>query len=236
VVVDAEGRRFTDEAEDYYSFGKAMIAHGIKECWLVMDARHRRRYTFGGFFPGIRPKAMFDCGFFKRGDTLREIAAACGINAEGLTATVQRFNEFVNAGVDRDFARGGEPYDRYWGDPTNKPNPNLGRVEQGPFLATRIVVGDLGTKGGLVTDEHAQVLNLQGEPIKGLYAAGNSTASVMGRTYPGPGVTLGPAMTFGFIAMQHAADTVSLSAAGAPGLSELPRAREAVVAGQGTRF
>jgi 3-oxosteroid 1-dehydrogenase len=204
IVVDTAGQRFTDEAEDYYSFAKSMMARGIEECWLIMDARHRRRYTFGGFAPGKTPQAMFDSGFFKKADSLDELAAACGIDSDGLKATVKRFNSMVDKGRDEDFHRGEEPYDHYWGDPTNKPNPNLGKVEQGPFLATRIVVGDLGTKGGYVTNANSQVLDLNAQPIPGLYAAGNSTASVMGRTYPGPGITLGPAMTFAYIAMEHA--------------------------------
>ncbi|WP_340315779.1 FAD-dependent oxidoreductase [Rhizorhabdus argentea] len=205
IVVDSAGKRFCDEAEDYYSFGQSLIAHGIDQAWLIMDARHRKRYTFGGFFPGHTPKAMFEHDFFRTADTLDGIAEVCGIDPAGLRATVARFNTFVDKGVDEDFRRGGEPYDRYWGDPTIKPNPNLGKIEQGPFLATRVYLGDLGTKGGYVTDADAQVLNLEGHPIEGLYAAGNSTASVMGRSYPGPGVTLGPAMTFGYLAMEHAA-------------------------------
>ncbi len=215
ITVDAKGRRFTNESEDYYLFGKAMISHGVDHCWLIMDGRHRKRYTFGGFFPGVTPPTLFDLGFFKTADTLDGIASACGIDARNLAATVQRFNHFADRGVDEDFQRGADPFDRYWGDPTNKPNPNLGKLEQGPFLATKIVLGDLGTKGGYVINENAQILNLRGEPIEGLYAAGNCTASIMGRTYPGPGVTLGPAMTFSYIAIQHAANSAKAPAGAA---------------------
>jgi len=125
----------------------------------------------------------------------------------GLKATIDRFNQFADRGVDEDFKRGDKPYDRYWGDPTVKPNPTLARVEKGPFLATKIYVGDLGTRGGFVTDANARVLDRSAAPIPGLYAAGNCTAAVVGLSYPGPGVTLGPAMTFAYLAMQHAAGT-----------------------------
>lgn len=205
IVVDDQGRRFADEAEDYYSFGKSMIAHGVRQAWLILDARHRKRYTFGGMFPGQTPKAMFDLDFFRTADTLEELAELCGISVGGLTSTVESFNGFARAGVDQDFQRGGEPYDRHWGDPKVKPNPNLGPIEQGPFLATRIYLGDLGTKGGYVTDPNGMVLDRRSRPIEGLYATGNCTASVMGRSYPGPGITLGPAMAFGYISMRHAA-------------------------------
>jgi 3-oxosteroid 1-dehydrogenase len=122
---------------------------------------------------------------------------------------VERFNGFARRGVDEDFGRGQTPYDRYWGDPNHRPTPSLGPIEKGPFLASRIYLGDLGTKGGLLTDGDGRVLRPGGEAIEGLYAAGNATASVMGRGYPGPGVTLGPAMTFGYLAACHAARRVS---------------------------
>jgi 3-oxosteroid 1-dehydrogenase len=205
LMVDEQGARFADESGDYDSFAKAMIRHRPKAAWLIMDARHRARYTFGGMAPGATPQAMFDEGFFLKGGTLEELAGRCRIDVQGLRATVDRFNRFAAAGVDEDFARGGKPYDRYWGDPKVKPNPNLGPIERGPFLATRVHLGDLGTRGGFVTDAHARVLDLEGKAISGLYAAGNSAAAVVGRAYPGPGVTLGPAMTFAYLAMQTAA-------------------------------
>ena len=140
----------------------------------------------------------------------------CGIDEAGLLATVERFNCFARSGVDEDFHRGESRYDRHWGDPKRKPNPSLGPIERGPFYATRVHVGDLGTKGGLVTDADARVLSRDGKPIEGLYAAGNVTASVMGKSYPGPRVTLGPAMTFAYLAAEHAARRRSNQQAPAP--------------------
>jgi len=155
--------------------------------------------------PGVTPKAVFESGMMVRANSLPELARACGIDAENLVETARRFNHFAQTGKDLDFHRGESAYDRVYSDPKVKPNPNLGPVEQPPFYAVRVWPGDLGTKGGLLTDQFARVLRENGEPIEGLYAAGNTTASVMGRTYPGPGSTLGPAMVFGMIAGRHAA-------------------------------
>ena len=207
LVVDSQGRRFADESGDYDSFATAMIRNNLKTAWLILDSRHRSRYTFGGMRPGNTPQAMFDSGFFLKADSIDTLAQLCAIDVSGLKATIDRFNQFADCGVDKDFKRGDKPYDRYWGDPTVKPNPTLARVEKGPFLATKIYVGDLGTRGGFVTDANARVLDRSAAPIPGLYAAGNCTAAVVGLSYPGPGVTLGPAMTFAYLAMQHAVGT-----------------------------
>jgi 3-oxosteroid 1-dehydrogenase len=213
LIVDAQGRRFTNESQSYNVFGQEMLRLGIQDAWMILDARHRRRYLFGAMPPGQTPQVMFDSGFFVRADSLVALAEKCGIDPAGLAATVARFNGFARTGVDEDFGRGSTPYDNYWGDPTHRPSPNLGAVEQGPFLATRVYLGDLGTKGGLLTDENGRVLRPGGEPIDGLYASGNSTASVMGRGYPGPGVTLAPAMIFAFLGVRHAARRASNAAA-----------------------
>ena len=135
-----------------------------------------------------------------KADTLDELAEKTGLPADAFTATVERFNGFARTGVDEDFKRGESAYDRYYGDPTNKPNPNLGEISHGPFYAAKMVPGDLGTKGGVVTDVHGRALRDDGSIIEGLYAAGNVSAPVMGHTYPGPGGTIGPAMTFGYLA------------------------------------
>lgn len=148
---------------------------------------------------------MVESGFFAKADTLEELAGALGIDAAGLRATVDRFNGFARAGKDEDFGRGDSAYDRFYSDPRVRPNPNLGELSRPPFYAAKVYPGDLGTKGGLLTDELARVLREDGSVIEGLYAAGNTTASVMGRTYPGPGATIGPAMTFGYIGGRHAA-------------------------------
>ena len=125
--------------------------------------------------------------------------------SDALRATVDRFNGFARSGVDEDFHRGESAYDRYYGDPTNKPNPNLGEISHPPYYAAKLVPGDLGTKGGIVTDVHGRALRDDGSVIEGLYAAGNVSAPVMGHTYPGPGGTIGPAMTFGYLAALHIA-------------------------------
>jgi 3-oxosteroid 1-dehydrogenase len=213
IVVDDKGERFVNEAVNYYAFGKALRRKEIESAWLIIEARHRSRYMFCGMLPGQTPQGLLDAGFFIKADSLAEIAEKCGIDAKGLASTVTRFNGFAKTGRDEDFGRGEGAYDRFWGDPTMKPNPNLGPIEQGPYLATKIWLGDLGTKGGILTDEHARVLHESGQAIAGLYAAGNTTASVFGRSYPGPGATLGPAMTFAYIGANHAADTMSASAA-----------------------
>jgi 3-oxosteroid 1-dehydrogenase len=135
-----------------------------------------------------------------RADDLAGLAAAAGVDAEGLVKTVTRFAEFATAGKDEDFGRGDSAYDRYYGDPRRRPNPNLTPLDRPPFYAVKIVPGDLGTKGGLRTDERARVLRADGSAIEGLYAAGNASASVMGHSYAGAGATIGPAMTFGYIA------------------------------------
>jgi succinate dehydrogenase/fumarate reductase flavoprotein subunit len=131
----------------------------------------------------------------------------CSIDAKGLAETVQRFNKFTETGRDLDFHRGDSAYDRIYSDPNIKPNPNLAPLTQPPFYCVKVWPGDLGTKGGLLTNEHAQVLREDGSIIPGLYAAGNTSASVMGHTYPGPGSTIGPAMVFGMLAGRHAART-----------------------------
>ncbi|HEU5109436.1 MAG TPA: FAD-binding protein, partial [Micromonosporaceae bacterium] len=139
-------------------------------------------------------------GAVHRAGTVEELASAIGMPPESLRATVDRFNTFADTGQDKDFRRGESGYDHYYGDPGNRPNPCLGRLDRAPFYAVRIVPGDLGTKGGLRTDGRARVLRADGSVIDGLYAAGNAAAPVMGRTYAGPGATLGPAMVFGYLA------------------------------------
>ena len=140
-----------------------------------------------------------------KADTLAELAAKLDMDPARLKATIQRFNGFARAGVDGDFGRGNSAYDRYYGDPTVHPNPCLGPLEKGPFTAFRVVIGDLGTKGGVVTDAEARALREDGTVIEGLYSAGNNSASVMGRTYPGPGSTIGPAVVFGLRGARHMA-------------------------------
>ncbi len=211
IMVNAAGKRFTNEAASYVEVVHAMYEKHIAEvphipATFIMDSRFRSKYIFGTLFPMQPiPESYFASGYFKRGDTLAELAQNCGLDPKALTETVQRFNQFARGGVDEDFQRGDSAYDRYYGDPTVKPNPCLAPIEKPPFYAVQMVAGDLGTKGGLVIDEFARVLRSDGAPIPGLYAAGNNSASVMGNTYPGAGSTIGPSMTFGYIAAKHIA-------------------------------
>jgi len=145
----------------------------------------------------------------KRADSLDELAKLCGIDADGLKTTVERFNGFARTGKDLDFHRGDRAYDKVFADPTVKPNPSLGAIEKPPFYAVEVFPGDVGTYGGLVTDEYARVLNDAGQVIPGLYATGNSTASVTGKTYPGAGASIAASFIFGWVAARHASGTMA---------------------------
>ncbi|MFI7589759.1 3-oxosteroid 1-dehydrogenase [Spongisporangium articulatum] len=206
LLVNAAGDRFTNEAAPYVDAVHAMYAAHTEEtpavpAWLIFDQRYRDRYLFAGKGPrqGFSSK-WYRSGALHKADTLEKLGAGIGVPGDALAATVARFNTFADAGVDADYHRGESAYDRYYGDPRNRPNPCLAALVKPPFYAARIVPGDLGTKGGLVTDERARVLRADGTAIPGLYAAGNTSALVMGRTYAGPGATLGPAITFGYLA------------------------------------
>ena len=204
VIVDRNGMRFANESMSYVDLGHAQLGTNSIPAWLIMDARHRNRYPFLNMLPRRTPKS----GLLLKADSLQELAAEAGIDANGLLSTVERFNRFAATGKDEDFDRGSTIYDNYYGDPRVKPNPNLGPIERAPFWAARLYPGDLGTKGGVLTDENARALQKDGTPIEGLYAAGNTSATVMGRTYPGPGGTLGPAMVFGYLAAKHLTKTI----------------------------
>jgi 3-oxosteroid 1-dehydrogenase len=211
ILVDSTGARFMSEALPYLDAARAQIERNkivpAIPAWLIMDARHRQRYPYGPVLGGTTPKDWMDKGTFICADSLEELAAKIQVNLTGLKRTVERFNSFADSGVDTDFQRGSDAFQAYYSDPKTFPNPNLGRIERAPFWAAPVVPGDLGTKGGLLTDESARVIRRDGGVMPGLYAAGNTTASVMGRTYPGPGVTLGSACTFAFIGMRHAVGT-----------------------------
>lgn len=207
IVVDSTGQRYTNESASYIDFGHAMLERDKTvpaiPSWLILDVRHRRRYLFNAFLTGT--KKLRAEGTIRSAATIEELAPVLGMEPARLRASVERFNGFAASGVDEDFGRGRTVYDNYYGDPRVKPNPNLAALEKGPFTAVQLVPGDLGTKGGLLTDATARVLNTDGIPIEGLYAAGNTTASVMGHTYPGPGSTIAPAVIFGYLAGRAAA-------------------------------
>ena len=209
LIVDGSGRRFMNESASYVDCGHWQYERNQKvpaiPAFLIADSRHRKYYLFGMMPPRLTPKEAYESGFMVKAGSMPELALACGIDPDTLEQTVRRFNQFAATGQDLDFHRGDSAYDRVYSDPKVKPNPNLGAIEKPPFFAVRVWPGDLGTKGGLLTDESARVLREDGSPIRGLYAAGNTSASVMGRTYPGPGSTIGPAMVFGMLAGRHAA-------------------------------
>jgi len=176
---------------------------GQKEvsCWLLCDHRTLRQYGLGCVAPFPVPMGRhLRTGYLQRGATLAELARATGVDAAALQATVARFNEHAARGEDPDFGKGSKAYNRYQGDALNTPNPCVAPLATGPFYAIKMVVGDIGTFAGLVTDERTRVLDAQRQPIPGLYAVGNDAASIMGGNYPGAGITLGPALTFGYIA------------------------------------
>jgi 3-oxosteroid 1-dehydrogenase len=206
LLVNGAGRRFVNESAPYVDAVHAMYdghAGAVPHIpsWLIFDQRYRDSYVFAGLPPGRPlPRRWFAAGSVHRADTIAELAGLAGLDPAALAATVARFGDFAAAGKDADFHRGDSAYDRYYGDPRHRPNPNLAPLARPPFYAVKIVPGDLGTKGGLRTDERARVLRADGTPIPGLYAAGNTSAAVMGHSYAGAGATIGPAMTFGYLA------------------------------------
>jgi 3-oxosteroid 1-dehydrogenase len=206
ILVNGAGQRFVNESAPYVDAVHAMYGgHGSGSphipAWLIIDQRYRDTYVFAGRPPRRPlPRRWYAAGAVHRAPALAELAALIGVDPAALAKTVVRFNEFAETGRDEDFGRGDSAYDRYYGDPRQRPNPCLAPLLRPPFYAVKIVPGDLGTKGGLRTDERARVLREDGTPIAGLYAAGNTSAAVMGHSYAGAGATIGPAMTFGYIA------------------------------------
>jgi succinate dehydrogenase/fumarate reductase flavoprotein subunit len=205
IAVTAKGRRFTNEGNSYHDFVQAMVkaCAGEKEVssWLICDHKALRNYGLGCVAPAPLPIARhLRSGYLKRGSTIGGLAKQLGIDAATLEATVAEFNAGARTGEDAAFGKGSKAYNRYQGDALITPNPCVAPLENGPYYAIKLVVGDIGTFAGLVTDERTRVLGQDGKPIKGLYAVGNDAASVMGGNYPGAGITLGPALTFGYIA------------------------------------
>jgi len=214
MIVDADGHRFANESESYVDLGHHMLEHDKDGAyWLIADRRHAWRYLRSYAMDPRAVKAMKAEGVMVKADSVRDLADRIDIDPAVLTATVERFNGFARCGVDGDFGRGNSAYDRYYSDPLVRPNPNLGPIEKGPFTAVRLVIGDLGTKGGVLTDAESRVLREDLSVIDGLYAAGNCSASMMGRTYPGPGSTIGPAVVFGLRAARQMAVAPARTAA-----------------------
>lgn len=206
ICLGPDGKRFANEAQVYHDFVPAMIsATGTHpegaHCWIVTDHRALRRYGLGpvGPFP-VRLGPYLRAGYLKRGRTPGELAGVIGLPPTAVQDSVARFNALALAGNDLDFGRGDSPYDRGNGDANHGPNPTLGALEQGPFYAIRLVPGDIGSFVGLRVDAHARVLDPDGAVVSGLWAAGSAAAPMTGGTYPAAGLTIGQAMTFGYVA------------------------------------
>lgn len=211
LIVDGNGARFLNESEDYMSFGQHVLQRErdgapVGEMWMIFDQEYRNSYLLGGAtFPRMPlPAQWYRHNIAVRASSWEELAAAMGVPQQKLRDTATRFNEFAASGVDHDFHRGDSAYDRYYGDPTVTPNPNLRPLDQRHLYAVRVVLSDLGTCGGVTADEHGRALTPQGAPIPGLYAIGNTAANVFGRTYPGASATIGQGLVFGHVAAQHA--------------------------------
>ena len=212
LIVDHHGRRFANEAADYMSFGQRLLelersGSPVEAMWIIFDQQYRNSYVFGAeLFPRMRiPQSWYDAGIAARADNLTDLGERIGVPVSEFVETMTRFNQNAAAGADPEFARGRSAYDRYYGDPTIKPNPNLRPVVKGPFYAVKMVLSDLGTCGGLRTDERARVLREDGMAIAGLYAIGNTAANAFGTTYPGAGATIAQGLVYGYIAAHHAA-------------------------------
>jgi 3-oxosteroid 1-dehydrogenase len=213
ITVNIKGRRIANESQNYMAYMKQAFAahapdHPSSPLYMIFDVNFRRRYLVGplmkaSFRPDFMlPKAYYDEGFLGKADTIEGLATQMGIDPAGLAASVRAMNQYAITGKDAEFGRGDTLYDRYYGDPTVTPNPCLGPIEKPPFYAVRMELGDFGTHGGLETDINGQVRDTEGRPIAGLYAVGNTSAAIL-PTYPGPGSTLGPAMTFAYRAARH---------------------------------
>ena len=212
-VVNRDGKRFANESQNYMAFQKALFsthsdAHPNAPAWHIFDSRFRKNYMVGPMMTEAMkpdwqlPKKWFESGFVAKANTVRELATALGIDPQGLEQTIANMNRYAKSGTDEEFGRGDSAYDRYYADPAIQPNPCLAPIDQPPYYAMRIEAGDFGTLGGLDTDTHARVLHENGAALHGLYAVGNCAAAIL-PTYPGPGATLGPAMTMAYQAAKH---------------------------------
>jgi succinate dehydrogenase/fumarate reductase flavoprotein subunit len=209
LIVNKSGKRFVNESTDYHLFARAMFEAHAKSssipAFFIADAVALKRYGLGMVRPGGHGlKPFLADGYLTQARTLRELAGKLGVDADNLERTATTMNGYARTGIDIDFKRGTTPYHRAAGDSTVTPNPNLGPIATPPFYAIKLFPGDIGAANGLVTSDDAQVLGYNDVPITGLYACGNDMQSVMGGTYPGPGITLGPAITFAYRAVCHA--------------------------------
>ncbi|WP_373077367.1 FAD-dependent oxidoreductase [Zhongshania sp.] len=210
ILVDQTGQRYMNEGGSYMAYCKSMLARNkavpAVPSWAVFDSQYMKKYMLAGTMPGSKkPQSWYDEGYLKQAQSVADLAEQLGMSAAQLEATVNRFNGFVRNNYDEDFQRGERAYDNWLGDFCHQPSQTLGELSKPPFYAVQVVPGDVGTYGGVVTDTSARVLREDGSVIPGLYATGVSTASVMGRVYPGAGSSIGPTFVWGFVAANHAA-------------------------------
>jgi 3-oxosteroid 1-dehydrogenase len=207
IYVDGTGRRFCNESNSYVEVGKSMYANKAVPCWMIFDEGYVGRYVTGANPLKKRrlPESLIERGAIMRGDTIGDLARQIDVPADGLAQTIQRFNQFAANGLDPDFGRGQSAYNDCLGDPGYRPNASIGPLDRAPYYATKVYPADVGTCGGVITNEHAQVLDEHDRVIDGLYATGNTTATVMGRTYLGAGGSIANTMVFGYVAARHAA-------------------------------
>lgn len=205
IAVNREGKRFTNEGDSYHRFGEALqkLKRHDPPAWLICDERALMAYGMGVARPAPAHRAnrqLIEDGYLIKAGTIAALAERLGLPADALAQTIARHNSFAATGIDEDFRKGATQHNRAMGDPAIKPNPCLAPIEKGPFYAIAVYSGDLGTSRGLITDQNARVLDEAGKPIPGLFAVGNDMNSIMGGVYPGPGITLGPGVVFGYIA------------------------------------
>ncbi len=210
ILVDRTGVRYMNEGGSYMAYCKGMLERNktvpAVPGWAIFDSQYMRKYMLAGTMPGSeKPRRWYDEGYLRKADSIEALAVLIEVDPAVLASTVERFNGFVANNRDDDFHRGARAYDNWLGDPLHLPSQTLGTIEQAPFYAIPVVPGDVGTFGGVLTDEHARVLREDGSVIRGLYSTGVATGSVMGRFYPGAGCSIGPGFTFGYVAAKHAA-------------------------------
>jgi succinate dehydrogenase/fumarate reductase flavoprotein subunit len=213
IMVNQLGRRFVNEANSYHACAEAQYrstpSGSAVPAYFICDNVFLKKYGVGMVRPQAASlKRYLDSGYLVRAKTIGALADALKIDRAGLEATVAAYNEHAVRGEDPEFGKGANAYNRYLGDARHTPNPCVAPIERGPFYAVECVPGDIGTACGLMTDEYARVLGADGQPIGGLYAAGNDMNSIMAGNYPGPGITIGPGLTFGYIAARHMAGTL----------------------------
>ncbi|PAT32203.1 FAD-binding dehydrogenase [Vandammella animalimorsus] len=208
MAVNSAGSRFVNEATSYHEFVRAMYASSEPAipAYLICDHHFMERWGLGLALPGGRPRQhLIEQGYLYQAPSLAELARMLGLPPAALQASAARFDGYAQSGHDPEFGKGANAYNRYLGDPAQQPNACLGPLRTAPFYAVKVFPGDIGTAQGLAINGHAQVLDTHGRPLQGLYAAGNDACSVFGGEYPAAGITLGPAMTFGWLAAQHMA-------------------------------